>query len=73
MTPPVDFGCAYCRDDQNRLFGHAAQIASSERRRTILLQCPRCQALYENTPQGADQTRRPTEAEASRLFPGALS
>ena len=65
----VDFGCAYCRDDQNRLFGHVRQIASNEERGTILLQCLRCDALYENTPRGPDNTKRLTEAEAQALFP----
>ena len=67
----VDFGCDYCRDDQNRWYGHVTQIASSEERETILLRCPRCNALYENAPRGLDQARRLTEAEASRLFPGS--
>ena len=63
-----DFGCDYCRDDQNRLFGHVTQIASDEVRRMILLQCPRCDALYENTTAGRDRTRRLTENEARQLF-----
>jgi hypothetical protein len=66
----IDFGCDYCRDDQNRFYGHVTQIASSEDRGTILIRCPRCSALYENTPAGPDRTRRLTEEEASHLFPG---
>jgi hypothetical protein len=69
----VDFGCDYCRDDQNRWYGHVTQIGSSEERRTILLRCPRCHALYENVPRGLDRTRRLTEAEAERLFPGSAA
>lgn len=65
----TDFGCDYCQDDQNRLFGHVTQIASDEARRMILLQCPRCSSLYENTPDGPDQTRRLSEAEACSFFP----
>ena len=67
--PSVAFGCDYCRDDQNRFYGHVTQIASSDERRMILIQCPRCGALYENTPQGQDRTRRLTTVEAARLFP----
>jgi hypothetical protein len=67
----VDFGCDFCRDDQNRFYGHVPQIASSEDRQTILLRCPRCGALYENTPRGPDETRRLTPDEARHLFPGA--
>ena len=65
----VDYGCEYCADDQNRWFGHVEQVASSEERRMILIRCPRCGALYENTPAGEDQTRRLTEDEAEALFP----
>jgi hypothetical protein len=65
----VDFGCEYCADDQNRWFGHVEQIASSEERRMILIRCPRCGTLYENTAAGEDQTRRLTEDEAEVLFP----
>jgi hypothetical protein len=66
----VDFGCEYCADDQNRLYGHVTQIGSSEERSMILLRCPRCGALYENTPGGKDRTRRLTVAEAEQLYPG---
>jgi hypothetical protein len=69
VNDPVEFGCDYCRDDQNRWYGHVTQIGSSEERRTLLLRCPRCGALYENTPEGPDQTRRLSEADAGRLFP----
>jgi len=69
---PVDFGCDYCRDDQNRFFGHVTQIGNDAARGMILLRCPRCGALYENGPKGADITRRLTEAEANHLFPDAL-
>lgn len=65
----TDFGCDYCRDDQNRLYGHVDQIASDEARHLILLRCPRCSSLYENSPDGSDRTRRLTEAEAVARFP----
>ena len=63
------FGCDYCRDPSNRFYGHVTQVASDEMRRTILLRCPRCNALYENVPLGPDLTRRLSEEEATRLFP----
>jgi hypothetical protein len=69
----VEFGCDYCRDDQNRLYGHVTQVASSEERQMILIRCPRCGALYENAPRGPDQTRRLTHEEAERQFPGFQS
>jgi len=70
MSKPVDYGCDYCRDDQNRLYGHITQIASDNDRRMILLRCPRCGALYENSARGPDRTRRLTESDADQLFPG---
>jgi hypothetical protein len=69
MEPGVEFGCDYCADWQNRLFGHVTQVASDESRRMILLQCPRCGVLYENTALGPDETRRLTVDEARRLYP----
>jgi hypothetical protein len=68
----VEFGCDYCADDQSRFYGHITQISSNEERRTILLRCPRCGALYENTPAGTDRMRRLTPEEARELFPGAI-
>ena len=72
LVAEVDFGCDYCADDQHRLYGHVTQIGSDETRRMILLRCPRCGALYENSPQGDDQTRRLTEDEARTLFPTVM-
>lgn len=69
--PGVDFGCDYCADDQNRWYGHLEQIGSSEERRMILLRCPKCETLYENTPKGDDTTRRLSETEAAELYPDA--
>jgi hypothetical protein len=62
------FGCDYCHDDHNRLYGHVTQIASNEALRLILLECPRCGALYENAPKGDDATRRLTYEEAQDRF-----
>jgi hypothetical protein len=69
-SQPVEFGCDFCADDQNRLYGHLVQVGSNETRRTILLRCPRCNTLYENTAVGADETRRLTEVQAEQLYPG---
>lgn len=64
-----NFGCEFCADDQNRLYGHIDQLASDEARQMILLRCPRCGAFYENTPSGPDNTHRLQPDEASRLYP----
>jgi hypothetical protein len=63
------FGCDYCADLENRLYGHVTQVSWSDDRHKILLRCPRCGALYENTPEGEDETRRLTEEEAVSLYP----
>ena len=67
----VEFGCDFCREAQNRFYGHVTQIGSSEALRRILLRCPRCGALYDNTPRGADVTRRLTAEQARELYPDA--
>ena len=69
MSDDDEFGCDYCRDDQNRWYGDVTQIASDESRHMILLRCPRCHTLYENSARGPDKTRRLSEAEAAELFP----
>jgi hypothetical protein len=68
-TRSVDYGCEYCADDANRSYGHVPQVATDCDRGFILLRCPRCGALYENTAGGFDETRRLTESEARRSFP----
>jgi hypothetical protein len=69
--PPagVDFGCEYCADEQTFHYGHLSQIGSDEKRCRILLQCPRCSALYENSPAGPDAIQRLTERQAAEMFP----
>jgi hypothetical protein len=68
-TRSVDYGCEYCADAGNRFYGHVTQVATDDERGFILLRCPRCGALYENTAGGFDETRRLTESDARRAFP----
>jgi hypothetical protein len=68
----VAFGCEYCADFQNRNFGHVNQIGSDAARGLILIRCPMCRSLYENTPEGEDVTRRLDELEARDLYPDAF-
>jgi hypothetical protein len=68
-TRSINYGCEYCADDGNRLYGHVTQVATDDDRGFILLRCPRCGALYQNTAGGFDETRRLTESEARRGFP----
>lgn len=65
----MEYGCDYCADDANRFYGHVTQVATDEDRGLILLRCPRCGALYENTAGGFDETRRLTVLEAQQAFP----
>jgi hypothetical protein len=66
----VNFGCDYCADDPSRFFGHIIQVGNDDARRMILLRGACCGTLYENSLRGADRTRRLTDDEAKRLFPG---
>jgi hypothetical protein len=68
-TTRVLFGCDYCADAQNRLFGHVTQVASNPDTGLVLIECPRCQSLYQNTPHGPDRTRKLSVAEAAEAFP----
>jgi hypothetical protein len=64
----VDYGCAYCADDQNRSFGHVTQVASNDAS-GMLLQCPRCGTLYQDIADGSP-VRRVTPEAAGTAFPG---
>jgi hypothetical protein len=73
LNPPgVVFGCDYCADYQNRNYGHVTQIGSDPRRGMILIRCPMCGVLYENSGKGEDETRRLDEVEARFIYPGAF-
>jgi hypothetical protein len=61
----VEFGCDYCADEHNFHYGHVTQIGSSGDRRRILIQCPRCGTLYENTANGPDDIQRLTPPASS--------
>jgi hypothetical protein len=64
----IDFGCDFCADEQNRLYGHVPQIASDDDGRVILLHCPLCGAYYEDALWGLDKTRRLSSAEAQKRY-----
>ena len=38
----------------------------------ILIRCPKCGTLYENSGKGEDVTRRLDEVEARIIYPGSL-
>jgi hypothetical protein len=66
--PHVEYGCAFCADDQNRWFGHLDQLSSNDLG-LILLRCPHCGSFYSNTAGGWDETKRLTSSEAELAFP----
>jgi hypothetical protein len=63
-----DYGCEYCADDQNRLYGHVTQVGTHAELSLLLLQCPRCGALYEMDGVGA-KTVRLMPSEAKQRYP----
>jgi hypothetical protein len=65
----VDFGCDFCANERNRPY-HMTQLATNEEG-LFLLQCPRCEALYEDS-YGFTPIRRLTKDEAERVFPEAM-
>jgi hypothetical protein len=69
--PPtgVKFGCDYCAEEPDFHY-HLEQVGSDDRRMRILLRCPDCRTLYENTATGTDDIRRLTRDQARELFPG---
>ena len=73
LNPPgIAFGCDFCGDWQNRNFGHVTQIGTDLDRGMILIRCPQCGSLYENSIEGEDATRLLDEAEARIIYPGSV-
>jgi hypothetical protein len=73
LNPPgIAFGCDHCADWQNRNFGHVTQIRTDPDRGMILIKCPTCGTLYENSVEGEDLTRRLEEVEARIIYPGSF-
>jgi hypothetical protein len=69
MTELEDsFGCDYCADDANRLYGHVDQIGTHADLSLLLLRCPRCGTLYEMSGDGA-ATIRLSLAQARQRYP----
>jgi hypothetical protein len=63
------FGCDFCRDSANRDYGHVEQIATHATESAVLIQCPRCGALYEHSWR---TDTRLTFAEACERYPDAV-
>ena len=68
-----DYGCEFCRSDDNLLYGHVRQLATSpDETRGVLLKCPKCMALYEDPANGLRPVPISAE-EASRVFPDSAN
>lgn len=65
---PNDFGCAYCSEPGNRLYGHVTQLGTHPEFALLLLQCPQCRSLYEMGGAGTD-TVRLTRDQAAERYP----
>ena len=64
----AEYGCEYCADPSHMLYGHVVQIGSNAQLRILLLRCPRCRSLYEQSPT-TGATRRLITEEAAKRFP----
>ena len=62
-------GCEFCAEPGNLYFGHVTQLASNASRRSVLLQCPRCSAYYEESRLEPGWVRLLLPQEVADLFP----
>lgn len=65
----TEFGCDYCADAANRDYGHVEQLATHPTESALLIQCPRCGALYDHSWR---TDTRLTAAEARVRYPEAV-
>ena len=63
--------CEVC-EDAWPVYSRLIELASDLDQRAILLQCPRCQTLYEVFPEEPGIPRELSIQEARDKFPGAL-
>jgi hypothetical protein len=62
------WGCDYCADPNNHLFGHLDQICDSSGG-AVLMRCPLCKSIYEPSGRGDDEFRRLSEDDAANVLP----
>ena len=65
------WGCDYCADPDNHLYGHLDQILD-EGGGVVLLRCPLCQSIYQSAEEGSDQFLRMTMEQAEAVLPMRL-
>ena len=64
------YGCAFCRDYQNRNFGHLNYIAVEPKTGVRLLRCPVCRSLYQDDNHSDPCPVSPSEAEKGWGYQG---
>ena len=67
----AEWGCDYCADPNNQLFGHLDQILD-EGGGVALLRCPLCQCVYRPADDGSDRFFRMTMEQAEAVLPVQL-
>jgi hypothetical protein len=67
----AEWGCDYCADPNNHLYGHLDQI-TDEGGGVILLRCPLCQWIYQRADDGSDRFLRMTAEQAEAVLPMQL-
>jgi hypothetical protein len=62
------WGCDYCAEPDNRLYGHLDQICN-DIGGVVLLRCPLCQSIYQPGARGEDEFRSLSPDEAAAVLP----
>ena len=63
------WGCDYCADPNNQLFGHLDHQICDGSGGVVLLRCPLCESIYEPSGRGNDEFRRLSLDEAANVLP----
>ncbi len=67
----AEWGCDYCADPDNHLYGHLDQILD-QGGGVVLLRCPRCQRVYQPADDGSDRFFHLTMDQAKAVLPMQL-
>ena len=62
------WGCDYCAEPDNRLYGHLDQICD-ETGGVVLLRCPLCQSISQPSYHGGGEVRALSLDEAAAVLP----
>jgi hypothetical protein len=67
----ASWGCEYCADPNNHLYGHLDQILDSDDG-VVLLRCPLCRSAYQPSDSGIDVFLRLTAEQAETVLPASV-